>query len=157
MIERNRNTDKQDISRLENKIKDLETDIVIAKKNGEERRLDKLEQSLTNTSMPALDDNSLLDGENADEGSDGESCENGGAVQQHKELLSKLLASSSAKKLTVTKQGTLDDSVLKEDELAILGDYASSNSQNVAVAADGAAIATVAVNDVIDEYDEYEK
>ena len=43
MIERNRNTDKDDINRLENKIKALESDIVIAKQIGEERRLDKLE------------------------------------------------------------------------------------------------------------------
>ena len=63
MIERNRNTDKNDISRLENKIKALESDIVTAKKNGEERRLDKLELSLTLTSIPALDDHSLLDDE----------------------------------------------------------------------------------------------
>ena len=61
MIERNRNTDKDDINRLENKIKALESDIVIAKQIGEERRLDKLEQSLTNTSIPALTDNSLLE------------------------------------------------------------------------------------------------
>ena len=61
MIERNRNTDKDDINRLENKIKALESDIVIAKQIGEERRLDKLEQSLTNTSIPALNDNSLLE------------------------------------------------------------------------------------------------
>lgn len=72
MIERNRNTDKLDISRLENKIKALETDIVVAKKHGEERRLDKLEQSLVNTSFPVLDDHSLLDVENVD--SD-ESCD----------------------------------------------------------------------------------
>lgn len=43
MIERNRNTDKDEIGRLESKIKALETDIVIAKQLGEERRLDKLE------------------------------------------------------------------------------------------------------------------
>ena len=61
MIERNRNTDKEDISRLESKIKALESDIVVAKQLGEERRLDKLELSLTNTSIPALNDNSLLD------------------------------------------------------------------------------------------------
>ncbi len=61
MIERNRNTDKDDISRLENKIKALESDITIAKQQGEDRRLDKLEQSLTHTSIPALNDNSLLD------------------------------------------------------------------------------------------------
>ena len=72
MIERNRNTDKLDISRLENKIKALETDIVVAKKHGEERRLDKLEQSLVNTSFPVLDDHSLLDVENVE--SD-ESCD----------------------------------------------------------------------------------
>ena len=61
MIERNRNTDKNDISRLENKIKALETDIVTAKQIGEGRRLDKLEMSLTNTSIPALIDTSLLE------------------------------------------------------------------------------------------------
>jgi len=61
MIERNRNTDKDDISRLESKIKALESDITMAKQLNEERRLDKLEQSLTHTSMPAIDDNSLLD------------------------------------------------------------------------------------------------
>ena len=63
MIERNRNTDRDDINRLENKIKALESDIVTAKKHGEERRLDKLELSLCNTSIPALDDHSLLDEE----------------------------------------------------------------------------------------------
>ena len=63
MIERNRNTDKDEIDRLESKIKALETDIVIAKQIGEGRRLDKLEMSLTNTSIPALIDNSLLDEE----------------------------------------------------------------------------------------------
>ena len=46
MIERNRNTDKSDINRLENKIKALENSIVEAKQAGEEKRLDKLEQSL---------------------------------------------------------------------------------------------------------------
>lgn len=61
MIERNRNTDKDDISRLEKKIKALESDITIAKQQNEEKRLDKLEQSLTNTTMPAMNDNSLLD------------------------------------------------------------------------------------------------
>ena len=69
MIERNRNTDKDDINRLENKIKALESDIVIAKQIGEERRLDKLEQSLTNTSIPALIDNSLLEDEVEEVGS----------------------------------------------------------------------------------------
>ena len=43
MIERNRNQDKDEVSRLESKIKALESDIVIAKQLGEERRLDKLE------------------------------------------------------------------------------------------------------------------
>lgn len=63
MIERNRNSNKEDISKLVNKIKALESDIVTAKKNGEERRLDKLEMSLCNTSIPALNDQSLLDEE----------------------------------------------------------------------------------------------
>ena len=43
MIERNRNTDKTDLARLENKIKALETSIEVAKKEGEEKKLDKLE------------------------------------------------------------------------------------------------------------------
>ena len=34
MIERNRNSNKEDISKLVNKIKALESDIVTAKKNG---------------------------------------------------------------------------------------------------------------------------
>ena len=63
MIERNRNTDKDELSRLMNKIKSVESEIVIAKKNGEERRLDKLELSLCNTSIPALNDQSLLEDE----------------------------------------------------------------------------------------------
>ena len=63
MIERNRNRDKEEIDRLESKIKALETDIVNAKQIGEGRRLDKLEMSLINTSIPALIDNSLLDEE----------------------------------------------------------------------------------------------
>ena len=62
MIERNRNTDKDEINRLEKKIKALQSDITIAKQINEEKRLDKLEQSLTNTTMPAMNDNSLLDG-----------------------------------------------------------------------------------------------
>lgn len=61
MIERNRKTDKDSISHLENKIKALETDIVVAKQLNQSRRLDKLEQSLTNTTMPILNDNSLLE------------------------------------------------------------------------------------------------
>ena len=61
MIERNRNTDKDEINRLEKKIKALQSDITIAKQINEEKRLDKLEQSLTNTTMPAMNDNSLLD------------------------------------------------------------------------------------------------
>ena len=65
MIERNRNTDKDELSRLMNKIKSVESEIVIAKKNGEERRLDKLELSLCNASIPALNDQSLLDDEDA--------------------------------------------------------------------------------------------
>jgi len=63
MIERNRNRDKEEIDRLESKIKALETDIVNAKQIGEGRRLDKLEMSLINTSIPALIDNSLLEQE----------------------------------------------------------------------------------------------
>lgn len=146
--------DKEDISRLENKIKALETDIVVAKKHGEERRLDKLEQSLTNTSFPVLNDHSLLDVQNQDESD--ESCEdNGNEALQHNDLLSKLLASSSDKKPTATK--VLDDSVLQQDELAILGDCASSDNSAATEGNNNAAAPVVAVNDVIDQYDEYEK
>jgi len=128
MIERNRNTDKDDISRLENKIKALETDIVTAKKHGEERRLDKLELSLTNTSIPALNDNSLLDDDIQKDICDDHDLDDENALQ-HKELLNKLLASSSAKKqLSVpatAQQDAGNESMLQEDELAILGDYSA--------------------------------
>lgn len=63
MIERNRGTDKDDISRLESKIKALESDIIMAKQQGEERSLNKLEQSIHNTTVPILADTSLLDPE----------------------------------------------------------------------------------------------
>ena len=96
MIERNRNTDKDDINRLENKIKALESDIVIAKQIGEERRLDKLEQSLTNTSIPALNDNSLLE-DDVEVGSLKSSVKNSPGRGQ-RELLAKLMAVSSANK-----------------------------------------------------------
>ena len=59
MIERNRNTDKADINRLESKIKALETQIVEAKQVGENKKLDKLERSLTN--IPNLNEISLLE------------------------------------------------------------------------------------------------
>ena len=59
MIERNRNTDKEDINRLESKIKALETQITEAKQVGEDRKLDRLERSLTN--IPRLTDSSLLE------------------------------------------------------------------------------------------------
>lgn len=147
MIERNRNTDKDDISRLENKIKALESDIVIAKKHGEERRLDKLELSLTNTSIPALDDNSLLDDDIHKENGDDAFDEN---ALQHKELLNKLLASNSAKKPPSTsKNDAANESVLHDDELAILGDFKAEKTVP--------ATALTAVQDVIQEYDEYEK
>ena len=94
MIERNRNTDKDDINRLENKIKALESDIVIAKQIGEERRLDKLEQSLTNTSIPALNDNSLLED---DLEADGSIKSTNSHARGQRQLLAKLLAVSSAK------------------------------------------------------------
>ena len=94
MIERNRNTDKDDINRLENKIKALESDIVIAKQIGEERRLDKLEQSLTNTSIPALNDNSLLED---DLEADGSIKSTNSPARGQRQLLAKLLAVSSAK------------------------------------------------------------
>jgi hypothetical protein len=51
MIERNRNqvVSKDDINRLESKIKDLESQIFTAKVRGEEKKLDKLEESLRQT------------------------------------------------------------------------------------------------------------
>ena len=121
MIERNRNTDKDDINRLENKIKALESDIVIAKQIGEERRLDKLEQSLTNTSIPALNDNSLLE-DDVEVGSLKSSVKNSPGRGQ-RELLAKLMAVSSAK-----GGKEQNDSMLQDDELAILGDYNSGNA-----------------------------
>ena len=122
MIERNRKTDKDDINRLENKIKALESDIVIAKQTGEERRLDKLEQSLTNTSIPALIDNSLLEDDVEEVGSMKSSVKNSPGRGQ-RELLAKLMAVSSAK-----GGKEQNDSVLQDDELAILGDYNSGNA-----------------------------
>ena len=67
MLERNRNqiVSKDDINRLESKIKDLESSIFCAKQKGEEKKLDKLEESLrvtkscfnqTNTSFETNDD-----------------------------------------------------------------------------------------------------
>ena len=122
MIERNRKSDKDDINRLENKIKALESDIVIAKQTGEERRLDKLEQSLTNTSIPALNDNSLLEDDVEVVGSMKSSVKNSPGRGQ-RELLAKLMAVSSAK-----GGKEQNDSVLQDDELAILGDYNSGNA-----------------------------
>ena len=51
MLERNRNqvVSKDDINRLETKIKDLEGQITSAKQKGEEKKLDKLEESLRMT------------------------------------------------------------------------------------------------------------
>jgi len=43
MIERNRETDKNDMNRLESKILELEKQICHAKKQGEEKKLDILE------------------------------------------------------------------------------------------------------------------
>ena len=59
MIERNRNTDKEDINRLESKIKELENSITEAKQVGVDKKLDKLERSLTN--IPCVNDASLLE------------------------------------------------------------------------------------------------
>ena len=83
MIERNRGTDKEDINRLENKIKALESDITQAKQVNEERRLDKLENSLINTSLPCLNDNSLLE----DALNLSPTKEESGTATKHKELL----------------------------------------------------------------------
>ena len=113
---------QDDINRLENKIKALESDIVIAKQIGEERRLDKLEQSLTNTSIPALNDNSLLEDDVEVVGSMKSSVKNSPGRGQ-RELLAKLMAVSSAK-----GGKEQNDSMLQDDELAILGDYNSGNA-----------------------------
>ena len=115
MIERNRNTDKDDISRLENKIKALETDITVAKQLNETRRLDKLEQSLTNTSIPALNDNSLLE----EDDNQAESVD--GSSKRNDLLINKLLKSDGTNKKDQSNKN--NDSMLQEDELAILADY----------------------------------
>ena len=158
MIERNRNTDKEDISRLESKIKALESDIVIAKQLGEERRLDKLELSLTNTSIPALNDNSLLDDLPEDQ-LDREAALIESPLKQQKELMNRvaeLIASGTGGK---ENENVLHDSVLHEDELAILGDYAghqsASETDNSLPA--GKKTSTGVAKNIINEYDEYEK
>lgn len=46
MIERNRGYDKEHLSSLESKIKELESQITVAKQVGADKKLDKLEQSL---------------------------------------------------------------------------------------------------------------
>lgn len=144
MIERNRNTDKDDINRLENKIKALESDIVIAKQLGEERRLDKLEMSLTNTSIPALIDNSLLDEDvNLDDMMDS-------PTKKQKELMNKVAELMTSGK--DTKGDALHDSVLHEDELAILGDMRSGKESTQTQA-----LVKTDAKDLIIEYDEYEK
>ena len=118
MIERNRNTDKDDISRLEKKIKALESDITIAKQQNEEKRLDKLEQSLTNTTMPAMNDNSLLD-DDLPFGEDSPSKEQRALMNKVNELMM-----SGKQKLTSAEQNPiLTDSQLHDDELAILAGY----------------------------------
>ena len=74
-----------------------------------ERRLDKLENSLINTSLPCLNDNSLLE----DALNLSPTKEESGTATKHKELLQKLLSSA----------GGNNDSLLQDDELAILGGY----------------------------------
>ena len=58
MIERNRGFDRQHLSSLEDKIKELESQITKVKRVGEDRKLDKLEQSLRQDDE--LDEPSLL-------------------------------------------------------------------------------------------------
>lgn len=60
LIERNRNTDKNDINRLEDKIKELENSICEAKEVAANSKMDKLEASLA--SIPAMNEPILLDG-----------------------------------------------------------------------------------------------
>lgn len=142
MIERNRNTDKDDISRLEKKIKALESDITIAKQQNEEKRLDKLEQSLTNTTMPAMNDNSLLD--------DDLQFDEDSPSKEQRALMNKVneLMMSGKQKLTSAEQNPiLTDSQLHDDELAILGGYGGEN-QPVGT--------TQEARDIMLEYDEYE-
>lgn len=58
MLERNRANvvSKDDINKLEDKIKDLEDQIFNAKKKGEESKLDKLEENLKKTETSYLDE-----------------------------------------------------------------------------------------------------
>lgn len=102
MIERNRNTDKTDITRLENKIKALENSIVIAKQQGEEKRLDKLENSLKWDKPLLEEENTLLDD-----------------TPKGKGKIEYLLPATSTKKDLATE---INESCLHEDELAFLND-----------------------------------
>ena len=63
MIERNRGKDTADICRLEDKIKQLESQITVAKKAGEDRKLDRLEASLQDVSGDNLLGDTLLEQE----------------------------------------------------------------------------------------------
>ena len=56
MLERNRNSivSKDDINRLEGKIKDLESQIFSAKVRGEEKKLNKLEEHLKQTEYSCI-------------------------------------------------------------------------------------------------------
>ena len=145
MIERNRNTDKDAITSLEKKIKALESDITVAKQQNVERRLDKLDQSLTNTTMPAMNDNSLLDDELP--------VLEDTPCKEQRALMNKVneLMQSGKQKLTNPdgdENNVLTESVLQEDELAILENY--GGEQQVGSTTQGA-------NDIILEYDEYEQ
>lgn len=62
MIERNRGFDREHLSSLESKIKELESQITSVKKVGEDRKLDKLEQSLCVEDCP-VEPSLLLDDE----------------------------------------------------------------------------------------------
>lgn len=56
MLDRNRNNvvSKDDINKLEDKIKDLENQIIFAKKKGEDKKLDHLEQNLQRTEQSLI-------------------------------------------------------------------------------------------------------
>ena len=97
--------------------------------------------SLTNTSIPCLNDNSLLeDALNLSSPTKEES----GTATKHKELLQKLLSSAGG-----------NDSMLQDDELAILGCYDDMPVKNTFK--QKTETTDKVAKDVLAEYDEYEK
>lgn len=72
--------------------------------------------SLTNTSIPALNDNSLLDEEPI-------SLVQESPSKMQKELLEKVAAVLISTENKKSENDKLQDSIMHEDELALLGDY----------------------------------